>query len=98
MNNAERLAADCAAETGADLASDRAHEIALIAIAASCGDRQEWKAAIKQEYQRRHPECGSVFLVIILPIIVNLIVRWLERRIWPDNREALKADAIARLG
>lgn len=98
MSNAERLAADCAAETGADLASDRAHEISLIAIATSCGDRRAWKSAVKEEYRRRHPDCGSVFLLVILPIIVNLIIRWLEKRIWPDNRESLRADALARLG
>lgn len=96
--NAERLAADCAGETGADLASDKAHEVALIAIAVACGNRQQWKAATKEEYKRRHPQCGSVFLLVILPIIVNLVVRWLERRLWPDRLDEYRADALARLG
>lgn len=99
---ASRLADQCADESGAGRMHKHASEVALIAIqTCTGGDRQAWKQAIRTAYRQRHPECGSVFLLFILPVIISLVTQWLSKWIFKQDIaviEALREQAATDLG
>ena len=97
---ARQIAQRCAEETGVARMSKHGEEIALIAIATANPDRRAWKQQIRGEFRARHPECGSVLLMILIPIIVNLISAWLARWIFnehPTSLEHLRMEATFAL-
>lgn len=75
----KEVADECIAYTKTARLSARAGEVALVAIATYAPELplEEYRAAIKREYRKRNPECGSVFLLFVLPILANLISHWL---------------------
>jgi hypothetical protein len=87
--NAGELADKCANETGAARMHGRAKEIAMIAIACATPDMPAWKRQIRKRYREQHPECGSVFILVVLPILVSLIAQWLGK--WLFHRDDMKA-------
>ncbi len=97
---AQQIALRCAEETGAARMSKHGEEVALIAIATANPDRREWKKQIRSEFRARHQECGSVLLLIVLPIIINLISAWLAKWIFsehPTSLEHLRLEATSAL-
>jgi len=64
-------------------------EVALIALVKADQDRPAWKKAIRQEFRARHQECGSILLMILIPIIVNLISAWLAKWIFKEHPTSL---------
>jgi hypothetical protein len=81
--------------------SRHSEEIALLGlIYAQLAGRQR-KALMRESFLRGHPEAGSVFLILILPILISVISAWITR--WILNRTDLKTiqaaayDALAEL-
>jgi hypothetical protein len=77
--------------------------VALVAIVVwdEEASLQEYRSRIRAEYRRRNPECGSVFLLFVLPILANLISHWILK--WISKRNAgeirrLKNEAFNTLG
>jgi len=101
MTRASRVAEACAAESGANTLSDKAKDVALIAIACATPDKKAWRRKIKENYRKRHPECGSVFLIFVLPLLISLISNWLAKWIFKESLgdlDAMRAEALNALG
>jgi hypothetical protein len=97
---ATQVAARCITETGAVNMSIHSEEIALIAIATANPDMRSWRKEIRSTFRARHQECGSILLMILIPIIVNLISAWLAKWIFkepPASLEHLKLEAMSAL-
>lgn len=97
---AQQIAMRCAEETGAARMSRHSEEVALIAIATANPDLRAWKKQIRSEFRARNKECGSILLVIILPIIINLISAWLAKWIFsehPTSLDHLRMEATSAL-
>jgi hypothetical protein len=99
---ASRLAEQCADESGAGRLHQKAVEVALIAIQTCTGeDRQAWKRAVRNAYRQSHPECGSFFLIFVLPVLISLVTQWLSKWIFKQDIaviEALREQAATDLG
>lgn len=98
---AGQIADLCVRETKTHRMSDKANEVALIAIACADQDLPAWRKKIKANYRKRHPNCGSVFLLFVLPLIISLVSNWLAKWIFKGNQDGLdmlKAEALNALG
>lgn len=98
---AEQIADLCVRETKTHKMSDHAKDVALIAIACATPDMKMWRKKIKANYKQRHPECGSIFLVFILPLIISLVSNWLAKWIFKgtaSSLDVLRAEALNALG
>lgn len=98
---ARDVANECLHYTHAEKLSGKAQEVALIAIACATEDRKEWRRLIKENYRKRNPNCGSFFLIFILPLLISLVSNWLAKWIfkgYPSGLEILRADALNALG
>lgn len=100
---ASKVAAECVRRTRANRISSHARKVALIAIMLAPEgevDLPAYRQQIKEEVARRD-QYGSVFLIIVLPILVNLIsawiVRWLNNRHHGLNLRRLKTEAFDAL-
>ncbi len=101
---AQQIVRQCLYETGARGISKHAEEIALIGLVhtpvAERGMRP-YRRRIKETFLQGHPEAGSVFIVLVLPILISVISAWITR--WILNRKDLKAirgqafDALSEL-
>ena len=97
---ATQVASRCITETGAVNMSKHSEEIALIAIATANPDRRAWKKEIRSEFRARHKEYGSILLMILIPVIVNLVTAWLAKWIFSEHAaslEHLRLEATAAL-
>ncbi|NBW15749.1 MAG: hypothetical protein EBR82_47955 [Caulobacteraceae bacterium] len=95
----KRVTEACLYESGAGTISDKAGEVTLIAIACANEDMKVWRANIKRQYRTRHPKCGSIFLIFVLPLLISLISTWLSRWIFKESDlQTLKAEALNELG
>jgi hypothetical protein len=97
---ARQIAERCAQETGAGRMSKHSEEVALIAIAHANPDMKAWRRTIRSEFRARHPEYGSVLLMILLPLIINLVSAWLARWIFnehPTSLDHMRMEAISAL-
>jgi hypothetical protein len=77
----------CLRESGARGISSHSRNVALLAILLAPPDRT-YRKRIKETYKQAHPEAGSIFLVLILPILISVISAWISR--WIINRTDLK--------
>ena len=85
MSYAKELAEQCVRETKTDRISRHASQVALVALSLLPDgevDRKAFRRAISAECRQRY---GSIFLIIVLPILVNLISNWIIR--WLTNRK-----------
>lgn len=87
---AQQIAHRCVEETGTDRMSNHSEEVALIAIATANPDLRAWKKQIRSEFRSRHQEYGSILLMILIPIIVNLITAWLAKWIFSEHARSLE--------
>lgn len=91
----------CLVESGARGLSERAKDVALVAIAVAPDgaiSMREYRRRIKETYVAEHPECGSVFLIFVLPVLISLISNWIAKWII-DRKDAssLRRQAIEML-
>jgi len=100
---AQEVADECVRYTKAGRLSDRATDVALVAIVVWDEEASlaEYRSRIRTEYRRRNPECGSVFLLLVLPLLANLIshwiIKWISKRSDGEIRD-LKNEAFLTLG
>jgi hypothetical protein len=97
---AQQIAQRCAEETGVARMSQHGEEVALIAIATASPDLRGWKRQVRSEFRARHPEYGSILLMILIPVIVNLVTAWLAKWIFsehPTSLELMRMDAQSAL-
>lgn len=80
--HAQEIAERCLKETGAGRISRHAEEVAYVAMVyAPVRADKKYRKQIKDTFQRSG-EYGSIFLLLILPILISLISHWLARWIW----------------
>lgn len=102
-SEASKVAAECVRRTRANRISSHARQVALIAIMLAPEgevDLPAYRRAIKEEVARRG-EYGSIFLIIVLPLLINLIsawiIKWLNNRSHGLNLRRLKTEAFDAL-
>ena len=100
---AQEVADEAVRYTRTGRLSIRAKDVALVAIVVwdEAASLAEYRSRIRTEYRRLNPECGSVFLLFVLPIIANLISHWILKWIAKRNDgeiRRLKSEACATLG
>jgi hypothetical protein len=49
---------------------------------------REFRRRMKETYLRTHPECGSFFIIFVMPILISLISNWIAK--WIINRTDMK--------
>lgn len=86
---AKQIAKRCADETGASRMSKYSEEVALIALVKADQNLPAWKKSVRQEFRARHKEYGSILLMILIPVIVNLITAWLAKWIFSEHPTSL---------
>lgn len=85
-----RLTAERAGqESGASALTSHSAEIALIVMATLPDNNIR---EIRRIYKERHQDAGSIFLLVVLPIIVAIISRWITEWLWgQDTRQVVAA-------
>ena len=103
MRSAKEVADEAVRYTKTGRLSARATDVALVAIVVwdEKASLAEYRSRIRTEYRKRNPECGSVFLLFVLPLLANLISHWIIK--WISRKSAgeiqdLKSEACATLG
>jgi hypothetical protein len=99
MNEAQRLAQLCADETHTACMSIYSGKVALVAIMCLppppvC--RSLYRKRVAKEFRKSHADCGSILLMILLPIIVNLVTTWILKWISGRNTGAPLAELRAQ--
>lgn len=87
QSEAEAVADWCLESTGARRFGKHARSVALVAIMLLPDgevDPTVFRKQIRTECWRRKDQFGSVFLVFVLPIIINIIAAWVAK--WLVNR------------
>jgi hypothetical protein len=82
--------------------SKHSEEVALLAIASvdPAVATPDWRRMVRHQFRDRHPECGSILLMILIPIIVNLVTAWLAKWIFkehPTSLDGMRMEAITAL-
>jgi len=84
--HAKDIADRCTRETGARRISRYANEVALIALwLTDVPPQDNIQRRIRDTFKERHPERGSIFIMIVLPILVSVISQWIVE--WLKNRD-----------
>lgn len=92
--HAARVAAQCADDTGSRRITEYAEEIALIALLLTDIPPQDnIRQRIKQAFLERNPECKSIFIMIVLPIIISVISQWIVKWLTTHQDETIKVQA-----
>lgn len=88
---ASEVADLCLYQSGARGISDRSKEIALIGLMLvpdGAISMRSYRKRMKEAYLRMHPECGSFFLVFVLPVLISLVSNWIAK--WIIDRKDMK--------
>ena len=81
MQTIDEVMSECVQDSGAGRISGRAREVALVAVSvlpAGAISMRDYRKRIKERYCETH-ECGSVFLVFVLPILISLVSNWIAK-------------------
>jgi hypothetical protein len=84
----EEIVFDCLRDTGARGMSQHSEEIALLGLIYAPLEGRTRRRAMRQAFVQGHPEAGSVFIVLVLPILISVISAWITK--WILNRKDLK--------
>jgi hypothetical protein len=82
---AQQVADECVRQTKTNRIHNRAVQVALVAIMlapSGAVDAETYRKAVSRECRKRY---GSLLLLIVLPILVNLITAWIMK--WLNNRD-----------
>lgn len=92
--HAAKVAAECADDTGTRLITQHAEEIALLAILLTDIPPQDnIKQRIKQAFLDRNPECRSIFIMIVLPIVISVISQWIVKWLTTHQTAQMRVEA-----
>jgi hypothetical protein len=89
QTEAEQVADWCLESTGTKRFGKHARSVALVAIMLLPDgelDLPSYRKQVRAECRRRKQEFGSVFLIFILPLIINIITAWIAR--WLVDRRS----------
>jgi hypothetical protein len=81
----------CLYESGARGISAHSREVALVGLLVvpdGAISMRTYRRRMKETYVRMHPECGSVFLLFVLPVLISLVSNWIAK--WIMNRKDMK--------
>lgn len=94
MQDAKQVADACITDTRTGRLSARARDVALVAICEwdEALSLRDYRQRIRDSYARQNPECTSVFLFFVLPILANLISHWIIK--WISNRTACEIQRL----
>jgi hypothetical protein len=90
----KEVISECLAQTGAERLSNRAASVACVALAlAGPGQKntREYRSSVRKEYIRTH-ECGSIFILFVLPVIIAVISEWIAK--WLVGKKASEVVAV----
>ena len=82
---ADDVVKQCLHETGARGISKHSPELGYLGLIYA--QDRSMRRKMRSAFIKAHPEVGSVFLIIILPILINLISNWIIK--WISNRKDL---------
>jgi hypothetical protein len=88
---ASDIADQCLLESGARGLSHYAKEVALTALLVAPDgaiSMRAYRRRIKETFLQTHPECGSFFVIFVLPVLISLISNWIAK--WIINRTDMK--------
>ena len=88
---AYEIADQCLHESGARGLSKYAREVALVGLLVvpdGAISMREYRKRIRETFLRTHTECGSFFLIFVLPILISLVSNWIAK--WILNRTDMK--------
>lgn len=81
----------CLYESGARGISAHSREVALVGLLVvpdGAISMRSYRRRIKETYLRMHPECGSFFVIFVLPVLISLVSNWIAK--WITNRKDMK--------
>lgn len=93
---AQQVAEQCVDETRTRMLSGHAVQVALVAISLcpdGAVDVGKYRRAVRRESQKRY---GSLLLMLVLPIIVNLVTAWVLKW-WNQDRGDIREQARCAL-
>jgi len=100
MQALEEVMSECVSQTGAWRVSSGARQVALVALSVlpdGAISMRDYRRRIKAEYVRTN-ECGSFFLVFVLPILISLVSNWIAKWILTHkDTTRLRTEAIEAL-
>jgi hypothetical protein len=89
----KEVAAECLYDSGARGIHGKAEEVALVGfMVAPAGEvnMREFRRDIRSTYLKLNQECGSFFLIFVLPILISLISNWIAKWILNHTTQDLK--------
>lgn len=84
---AQEIVTECLRDTGARGMSQHSEEIALLGLIYAPLIGKTRRRKMREVFIQGHPEVGSVFLVLVLPILISVISAWITK--WILNRKDL---------
>jgi hypothetical protein len=81
----------CLYESGARGISAHSREVALVGLLVvpdGAISMRTYRRRMKETYLRMHPECGSFFILFVLPVLISLVSNWVAK--WIMNRKDMK--------
>ena len=87
----KEVVGQCLYESGARGIHGKAEEVALVGfMVAPTGEykMRDYRRNIKETYLKVNQECGSFFLIFVLPVLISLVSNWIAK--WILNRTDLK--------
>ena len=85
---AEEIVYDCLRDTGARGMSKHSEEIALLGLIYCPLAGKQRRQAMRKSFLLGNPNVGSVFIILVLPILISVISAWITK--WILNRRDLK--------
>jgi hypothetical protein len=89
---ASEVADLCLYESGARGISKHSKEVALVGLLVvpdGAISMRSYRRRMKETYLRMHPECGSFFVMFVLPVLISLVSNWIAK--WITNRKDMRA-------
>jgi hypothetical protein len=88
---AQEVADQCLYESGARGISKHARDVALVGLLVvpdGAISMRQYRRRIRETYLQANPECGSFFLIFVLPVLISLVSNWISR--WIINRTDMR--------
>lgn len=81
----------CLYESGARGISKHSREVALVGLMLvpdGAISMRQYRRRMRETYLRMHPECGSFFVMFVLPVLISLVSNWIAK--WIINRKDMR--------
>jgi len=88
---AEEVVDKCLYESGARGISKHARNVAMVGLLVvpdGSISMREYRRRIRETYLKANPECGSFFVIFVLPVLISLVSNWISH--WIINRKDLR--------